>query len=559
MTGKKKTFLKTDLSIPAVNHNFSTENQTLKLTDRFPPEVTRVDIGKNATRMRWIDFERWYRADIDEIAYACQRQIERFVARQDRDIEPSTVASLCKGGLRHFLDYVMLRAKAYERELRLADVDRSLIDGFLGYLNDLAINRQSQRSNFTAAKSILMALCARGLIAYVDSGDHATFPKNPFPNTPKTDGPSPIPKRQRQEVAAALKLATASIWKDDVVITSSLLSYALLTIALHTGRNTTPLLEMDRNCLRAHPKDNLTFLVLWKRRGHTSYKSTLRSPPPQDRALESIPTVRTNIEQLIRRVLHLTSGLLSDAPKGIANRAWIYRGKAASARGKVVELNDAMLKFAIQKLVKEYDLKDTDGKPLQLNVSRLRKTFANRIYELLGGNIQLTAIALGNTPAVTEQDYLRPTTESKRNWKFMGEFLVRELMTKTIGATFHPTPVGKCRDPEEGQFAPKSSGGVCFSFLNCVRCKHYAVTADDLYKLFSFYYRIYSERSSIGKISWEKELSHIPRLIDNYIIAEGLRRRIFKPEEVEIARTRARNTSHPFWTCDALNSLEAFL
>ncbi|RML61964.1 hypothetical protein APX70_02936, partial [Pseudomonas syringae pv. maculicola] len=61
------------------------------------------------------------------------------------------------------------------------------------------------------------------------------------------------------------------------------------------------------------------------------------------------------------------------------------------------------MKFAIQKLVKEYDLKDTDGKPLQLNVSRLRKTFANRIYELLGGNIQLTAIALGNTPAVTEQ------------------------------------------------------------------------------------------------------------------------------------------------------------
>ncbi|MCF5715230.1 hypothetical protein [Pseudomonas tremae] len=557
MMGKKKTFIKTDLSIPVVNNQRSNTNQKCVITDRLPPDVTKVDIGKNPTRMRWVDFERWYRANIDEIAYACQRQIERFVLRQDRDIEPSTVASLCKGGLKHFLDYAMLRAKAYDRELRLADINRNLIDGFLGYLSDLAISRQSQRSTFTAAKSILMALCTRGLIAYVDSGDDATFPKNPFPNTPKPDGETAIPKSQRQEVAAALKSAIAPIWEDGVIVTSSLLSYALLTVALHTGKNTTPLLEMDRNCLRPHPKDDLTFLVLWKRRGHTSYKSTLRSPTPEERTLESTPTVRTNIELLIRRVLHLTSVLLADAPESLANRAWIYRAQA-SARGSVVELSDGMLKFAIDKLVKQYGLTDTDGKPLRLNVSRLRKTFANRVYELLGGNIQLTAIALGNTPAVAEQAYLRPTVESKRNWKFMGEFLVKELMTKTIGETFHTTPVGKCRDPQEGQFAPKSAGAACFSFLNCVRCKHYAVTGDDLYKLFSFYYRIYSERSNMGKLRWEKELSHIPRLIDNYIIAEGLRRKVFKPSDVEAARIRAKNTLHPFWACDTLSSLEAF-
>lgn len=555
--GKKKTFIKTDLSIPVVNNQRSNTNQECVIIDRLPPDVTKVDIGKNPTRTRWVDFERWYRANIDEIAYACQRQIERFVLRQDRDIEPSTVASLCKGGLKHFLDYAMLRAKAYDRELRLADINRNLIDGFLGYLSDLAISRQSQRSTFTAAKSMLMALCTRGLIAYVDSGDDATFPKNPFPNTPKPDGETAIPKRQRQEVAAALKSAIAPIWEDGVIVTSSLLSYALLTVALHTGKNTTPLLEMDRNCLRPHPKDDLTFLVLWKRRGYTSYKSTLRSPTSEERTLESTPTVRTNIELLIRRVLHLTSVLLADAPESLANRAWIYRAQAC-ARGSVVELSDGMLKFAINKLVKQYGLTDTDGKPLRLNVSRLRKTFANRVYELLGGNIQLTAIALGNTPAVAEQAYLRPTVESKRNWKFMGEFLVKELMTKTIGETFHTTPVGKCRDPQEGQFAPKSAGAACFSFLNCVRCKHYAVTGDDLYKLFSFYYRIYSERSNMGKLRWEKELSHIPRLIDNYIIAEGLRRKVFKPSDVEAAQIRAKNTLHPFWACDTLSSLEAF-
>jgi hypothetical protein len=91
-----------------------------------------------------------------------------------------------------------------------------------------------------------------------------------------------------------------------------------------------------------------------------------------------------------------------------------------------------------------------------------------------------------------------------------------------------------------------------------VRCKHYAVTAEDLYKLFSFYFRVLAERSRMDKRRWARELAHIPRLIDDYIIAEGLRRGTFKPAAVEAAKQHARTQPHPFWSVELIGSLEVF-
>lgn len=96
------------------------------------------------------------------------------------------------------------------------------------------------------------------------------------------------------------------------------------------------------------------------------------------------------------------------------------------------------------------------------------------------------------------------------------------------------------------------------NFMNCLRCNHYAVTADDLYKLFSFYFRVLSERSRMCKHRWAREYAHIPRLIDHYIVAEGVRRGTFKPSVVEAARERARALPHSFWSVDLIDSLEIF-
>lgn len=556
---KRKLFTKTDLSIPQVEHSRDAAGNVVVLPEAIPPPDTTVEFSRNASSCRSFDFAPWYGADIDAITYACQQQIRRFLAGMDGAIEASTVTNFCHSGLRRFLDYSILRATAFGRELTLTDLDRNLIDGYLGHLAGLGVNSTSQRGYYNGAKSVLLAMGRRGLINLVASGDAATFPRNPFPNSNrKMRGETALNKRERQAFAAALKQALRPLWCDGVQVTSELMVYALMTVALHTGRNTTPLLEMGRDCLRPHPKDNTVFLVLWKRRGRNSSKVALRAESEAERVLESTPTVRTNVERLICRVMALTEPLDADAPADIKGRVWLYRSRSGGNVGQVTTLIGRSLDVAIKRLVADHQLTDSNDQPLRINVSRLRKTFGNRIYELTDGDLVTTASALGNTPQVADRNYLAPSEDTRRNWRFMGELLVQELLSQTIGATYKETPMGRCADPVAGQYAPKREGAACFDFTNCLRCKHYAVTADDLYKLFSFYFRVLAERSRMDKRRWVREYAHIPRLIDNYIVAEGLRRGTFNPAAVDTNRERARSQPHPFWSVDLIDSLEVF-
>lgn len=557
--GTRKVFHRSDLNIPQVEHVYDGADHILVLPDRMPPINTTVAFGRNATAYRGFDFARWYGVAIDPITYACQRQIERFLAGQEGEVEASSIATYCRGGLRDFLDYLVLSATALMRELTLADIDRSIIDGFLGHLGRLKLSTGTQRNRYNNMKSVLHPLGKRGLIGLITAGDLATFPRNPFPNSNrKSCGEKPLTRHQRQAFAAAIKQAVMPIWRDDVKVTGGLLACALLIVALHTGRNTTPLLEMGRDCLRAHPKDNMTFLVLWKRRGHNTSKVVLRTDSPIERLQESTPTVKTNVERLIRRVLAITEPLRAQAPDNLKERVWLHRAPSGPTAGQVVAMTNNTLERAVKMIVSEYQLCDSDGQPMRINVSRLRKTFANRIFELLDDDLATTAIALGNTPKVAGQHYLLPDENAKRNWQFMGEILVQELLNRTIGTTYTTTPVGLCSDPENGQYAPKRAGALCFSFLNCLRCKHYAVTTEDLYKVYSFYFRVFAERARMDKRRWAREYAHIPRLIDDYIVAEGLRRGTFKPAAVEAARQRARVDPHPFWSSDTVEILDVF-
>ncbi|MHC8402543.1 hypothetical protein ACYZTX_24630 [Pseudomonas sp. MDT1-17] len=554
---KKKTFVKTDISIPQVKLTHEKDNTSLVFAEELPPLVQVVIFRSNTTKYRKFDFSPWYQVGIDEITYACQIQISRFLAGQDIEVETITVTQYCRSGLRPFLNYLTLRAVALERVLTLADFNRGMIDGFLAHLADFGTSINTQKTTYNAAKTVLATLGRRGVVGISDSGDDATFPRNPFPNSNRfVKGETSLSKNERTKFANAIKTAVMPIWDDSSALNGHLLACAFLVVALHTGRNATPLLEMSRDCLRNHPKDNSVFLVLWKRRGQNTSKVILRANSNQESILESTPTLTTNIERLIRRIISLTSPLLIDAPDHVRGRVWIYSSNAHQSKGKVLGLTPQVIDRAFKLIAEEYDLMDDNGDPLRVNLSRLRKTFGNRIFELSNGDIAATAAALGNSPKVADEHYLKPDVNTKKNWKFLGEVLVQELLSNTIGATYKETPMGKCSDTTNGQYAPKNAGATCMSFLNCLRCMHYAITSDDLYKLFSFYYRIYEERSRMDKRRWGREYAHIPRLIDDYIVAEGLKRGVFKAAAVNEARERARIAPHPFWSVDLITTLE---
>lgn len=546
--GQRKEYEKTDLTTSEVTHTRDANGAVVIPLDVIPPLNKTVRFLRNSHSDRSFDFGKWYGIGIDAITFACQRQIERFLDKQDTEVEVTTVASYT-AGIKGLLDYLAIRSGALERQLNLSDIDRNAIDGYLGFLREMGVATTSQKKHFDRTKAVLLALGRRGLINLITIGDDSTFPRNPFPGSRhKYKGATPLPKTQRQAFSAAVKTAVKPLFEKNIELTSELLAYAFFIVALHTGRNTTPLLEMSRDCLRPHPKEDTLLLVLYKRRGHNTSKVALRTET--EREFESTPTIRHSVAKIIRRVIELSLPLLADAPSDLKNRVWLYRSQGGNNAGHIVPLSDSTLGNAILKLVSKYRLLDAEGKPLRINVSRLRKTFVNRVYELTDGDVATTAIAAGNTEHVTSINYLRPGDDARKNWKFMGVALVQELLSNTIGKT-ERTPTGQCSDTKNGAYAPKRDGATCMSFFNCLRCRNYVVTGDDLYRLFSFYWRVLRERVQMDKHRWERQFAHIPRLIERDVIAPGLASGVFKHAQVEAARERARHDPHPFWKSDA--------
>jgi len=554
---KRKTFARVDLSAADVEHaRDESAGGVLRFPDPIPPANTTVRFARNPASARTFDFARWYGIGIDNITYACQCQIERFIDRQDSDVEPHTIVGYCRIGVMHFLSFSGLFASALQRPLLLSDIARPMIDSFLIYLRDTGLAPQSQRVTYYYTKAILSTLGKRNIISVLPAGDDATFPKNAFPKLNRFDvGETPLSPTERKAFALALKHAVLPLFSvDSTPPGRRLLSCALLLVALHTGRNTTPLIEMTIDCLRPHPKDALEFLVLYKRRGHTTTKVALRKKTSAERVVESLPTVRPSVSRLIRRVIDLTLPLRLGASDDLRNRLWLYRTRD----GRITALCWKRLAEDTNALVLEYQLEDADGNPMRINVSRLRKTFVNRVHEILDGDLIATAAAAGNQPKITGQYYLRPGADARANWRFMGICLVKELLTGTVGAT-ERTPIGRCSDSRFGEYAPKQGGEICQSFMNCLRCRNYVVTGDDLWRLFSFYWRVLNERARVGKRRWEKHLAYIPRLIDRDVVQAGLSRKVFTKDQVERARSRARRDPHPFWAANTiLSDLESF-
>lgn len=555
MTTKRKVFVKSDLSVPTVEYQVIDGTKVIPL-EVMPPAVTVVVFPPELAAYRKHDFAPWYGVGFDSITYACQRQIERFLAKQDAEVTLATVASYCREGLNNFLNYLVMLSGALRRELTLVDVNRDMLDGYIQLLESENTSIVTKKSAYYSTKGVLKALCQRGIIVEIRGGDNATFPLNLFHGANgRAKGEKPLPAAQRQAFSTAVKTAVMPIFSDGVEPTSELLTYALLVIALHTGRNTTPLLEMAADCLRSHPKANTSFLVLFKRRGYSVSKIAIRETRDSALHVESLSTLRPTAAQLIRRVIELSKHLQADAPEHFKDRIWLYRrrtgGRDGGAANEVTALTERTLLRGIKILVRDYGLKDSDGKPLRINISRLRKTFVNRIYELLDGDIVATATAAGNTVRVTAVNYLRPGENAQKNWKFLGIALTHELMTNTIGAT-EKTPVGRCSDSKNGDYAPKRAEVICTNFLNCIRCRNYVVTADDLYRLFSFYWRLLGEREQMDKRRWRQQFAHIVRLIERDVIDAGLAKGVFKEELVIRERERARRDPHPFWRSETV-------
>ncbi len=463
-------------------------------------------------------------------------------------MQVSTITNYWNRGLTYFYDYLLKTGGPGEpQELKLVHMQNYV--SWLKDHNDWSYG--TQKALYSCTKSVLVALRQRGVIP----GHPDLFPTNPFPGSnSKVMGETPLSLSERQGLVQALRDDLVAIHKGQFSgFCSDVLAVYVLAVAIRTGINTTPLLEMSRDCLRPHPfMPNMMRLETFKRRGNATHLHNLRFSR-QEHHPTSIPMDGV---ALLQKALEMTKPLVAEAKTVHKDRIWLYRSERSANTGAVTALSNKRLGSGIASIITRHSLKDDAGEPMRINLSRLRKTLENRLWLLSGGDLIATAAIMGHNPKVADSNYLACTQQMRENATFVGEALpdiYKQGLSSASSGKVIPllpgkTPTGRCKDPYHGDKAPKD-GGPCDNFFSCFACSSYAIVGspEDLHRLFSFYWFLEREMNHTRSNVWREQFRVTMVLIDAFTQDK------YDAELVKTAKARASVEPLKFWMSYTLN------
>lgn len=431
--------------------------------DAIQSESAVVALPKNPTGSLKIDLSEWFGNGIDDWVVGCSQQLRAFV--QAKTVALSSVVSYSKA-LNYFFEYLMNEgAPNTPSGLKRAHLDQYV--SWLKVLQSLG-SEVSQRNVYAHTKSVLQGLVDRRVIEQYDD----LFPANPFPSaSSKKKGKTSLSQAERVRLADALRCDVVALHKGTFVASNgeALTVYAL-ALAMRTGLNTTPLLELKRDCLKPHPfMPRMRLIEAFKGRSNATQIKALRYT-----SKIGVPvSIPMDGVALFEHLLKRTEPLVAIAPLELKNSVWLYQAQAKAHLGKLTRLDGSVLGYNIAGFVRRHGLLGDDGRPLALNTSRLRKTMENRLWRLSNGDLFTVAAIMGHDPKVADQSYLSVTDDMRSNAVFVGEALPDTYRTAK-GATLPPlerTPTGRCKDSLQGDRAPKD-GTHCTDFLSCFSCRN---------------------------------------------------------------------------------------
>lgn len=518
----------------------ATEATTTTIDQARPskPANTVVAFPENATSRRTADFGPFYGQGYDDIAAACQCTIEKLVAEsvktRGKILSVSTIVGYWRTGFRSFAPFLSLLHTASSERLTMADLSADSITQFLQYLRNEPLKYGAQKAHFASTKALLVACHRFGFWPEVDM--KTVWPANPFPNSNKrAKGQKALSKNEKRFLVKALRKDMERIVAQSEPLGRYDLAVCVLSIALSTGMNLTPILELTTDCVQPHPlKSNLRLLVSFKRRGNATHVVALRKSEEVSEMASIHLYAADAIDLIVTR--NATTRAQFDDP----NRLLVYKGTRSKYVDKPCRLTSSVLNYSINAFVDQHQLQTDDGKPLTLNVSRLRQTLLNRIWEMSGQDPLMTARTGRHAVETGNAHYWEAPPEAETNMRFLGEARVEELLSTPTIIASDRTPVASCQNVRRGHRAPKN-GEPCQDYLGCFRCKSFVVTGDDLYRLFSFYWAALRNYDTFGGKRWTKYLKQVVRLIDEEIAPR------FDAGLVNKQRQRAKQQPHPFW------------
>lgn len=495
-------------------------------TTNAAPCITFPD---NSTGQRKFDSKKFLGKGFDDIVLTSFSTIQRLLSsaidtnQQSRSY--TTLASYCIGGLNHLFDCCdyLIKSKHYS-SLNREDITADFILSFSDFLEMKPI--RTQRHIFTRVKAILTER--------EFNISSSWFPANSFAKKDPNEPPRATCYTPSEHVPLlkALSSEVRNILRGTLALTPEQLSYCLITIADKTGANLQPLLEIDITSVTEHPfHPQKRILILYKRRGNKTQPIPLI--PDEKEGKPDFAETTPFIEKILNAVISRNDAVRESS--SYPSRVFVASDSAnGGVSGKA--LTKTAINEAVKKLVRNHALTSIDGKPLVVNFERLRKTWENNVYKLNNYNPYATAALANHSVKVSNDHYLQAPPDSKIKHHAMVEVRVRELLDYKC----EPTIIASCTDLKNGDRAPKD-GSLCVQVFGCFSCSNFVVTADDIYRLTSFYFYCLRQREKLGAWAWKKTYSAILRTITNDILPQ------FDKKLVETTLTKARNIPHPAW------------
>lgn len=506
------------------------------------------------------DFEPFSRGGRQELA----AQFRDSVWSLRHDVQGNTLHGFLAGLIPFWRFLDTLQSESERRVESMRDIDAALLRQFLAWLElqtkakgksrGKPWSMSSKKMAFDRIKSLLVnrQRLARGSVSPA-----LAFPKNPFPRVSFATTPrAPYTDCELRRIVDAVNADLRNLdGAHDSLSSLQVLAVYLIALAVATGRNPQSLLDLRRDSVRAHPLSDREILVTEKRRGYSTQVTSYSKAPDEPSKTDHVTTIPLSVGNYVRTAMEYTAPLVLAASARNADFIFLHRIERGSRSGEVDKLDIKAFNQAAARFVFRHGIKDDHGEPLVLHLARLRPTFGTRLYERTR-DVRKVQQALGHSsPQVTARHYITLPETAHRDHTFIGQAMVgwvtkQDEKNAVLLAADGKIPLADARELLKGGYNTlvarcrnpfRESGSTCSKYLPCFTCPQMVVFEDDLWRLFSFYYKLLHERVRMNPNDWLQTYGPVIRIIDNEITPD------FPAEKVEEAKRRAREAPHPAW------------
>ncbi len=380
------------------------------------------------------------------------------------------------------------------------------------------------------------------------------LPNNSFSNSNnESEKTLPYSQSERMRIVAACNKEFDLIKAGVVKKHRQIYVPYILTLALRTGFNLQPLLDLTIESMKSGVLDGRLEISIKKNRGYSTQKISIDDVDGND----EIKYVSKRIGPLMRDLIKMSKDFRSQLIKETDRSLWLV----LTNTGEIRKLNQEEIWVNIQRFKEKYEIMDDAGKPLQLNIRRMRPTFAHAMLRINGGDLRDLQKRLNHKDINTTLGYLDGNQEEfKSSFKFRGIVMQhalsggsKESLSLELNCSLEDAEklisgnnsmiTGNCLNPLNSPFKKSRDNSPCTQFMSCFKCHNQVVMKEDAHKIFSFYWFLLEKKNHMPKRAWENGYEWIIQTIDLEILPKlGILK------EIEEIKSKAKLNPFPAWS-----------